>query len=111
MYWLTFESSRGIEVYIVEARHLMMARMRAGMAGQQGQFQEGHKLDAKTAKRVTAKMIGRTRSMPATDINCGIICTPISASPFCNQESNPYWIFGVGKTVFDIRPSALEPSH
>jgi hypothetical protein len=49
-------------VYIVEARHLMMARVRAGMAGQQGQFREGHQLDAKTSKKVPAKVIGRTLS-------------------------------------------------
>jgi hypothetical protein len=62
MFWLTFETSRGIEVYIVEARHLMMARVKAGMAGQKGQFQEGHKIDAKMAKKIPAKMIGRTLS-------------------------------------------------
>ena len=60
MFWLTFETSRGIQVYIVEARHLMMARMKASMAGQHGDFQEGHKLDAKTVKKIPAKMIGRT---------------------------------------------------
>jgi hypothetical protein len=62
MFWLTFETSRGVEVYIVEARHLMMARVRAGMAGQQGQFQEGHELDAQTAKKIPARMIRRTLS-------------------------------------------------
>ena len=49
-------------MFIVEAAHLMMARMKAGMAGQQGAFQEGHKLDAKTARKIPAKMIGRTLS-------------------------------------------------
>jgi hypothetical protein len=62
MYWLTFETSRGIEVYIVKARHLMMARMRAGMAGQQGQFQEGHQLDRKTASKIPATLVGRSLS-------------------------------------------------
>jgi hypothetical protein len=58
MFWLAFKNSRGdVEVFIVEARHLMM---RAGIAGQQGQFQEAHQLDAKTAKKVPTKMIGRT---------------------------------------------------
>ncbi len=62
MFWLTFETPRGIEVRIVEAGHLMMARLRAGIAGQQGRFQEGHKLDAKTVKKIPANMIGRTLS-------------------------------------------------
>jgi hypothetical protein len=60
MFWLTFETSRGVEVFIVEARHLMMARLKASMAGRLGQFQEGHQLDTKTAKKIPAKMIGRT---------------------------------------------------
>jgi hypothetical protein len=40
----------------------MMARMKAGMAGQQGAFQEGHQLDAKTAKKIPVKMVGRSLS-------------------------------------------------
>lgn len=62
MFWLTFKTSRGLEVYIVQASHLLMARMKAGMAGQDGEFQEGHRLDRKTAKKIPAKMIGRTLS-------------------------------------------------
>jgi hypothetical protein len=60
MFWLTFETSYGIEVRIIEANHLVLARMKAGMAGQRGMFQEGHQLDAKTAKKIPAKMMGRT---------------------------------------------------
>jgi hypothetical protein len=58
LFWLTFDTPRGTEVYIVEAGHLMMARMKAGLAGQTGTFQEGHPLDAKTAKKIPNKMIG-----------------------------------------------------
>ena len=32
------------------------------MAGQTGEFQEGHQLDVNTAKKIPAKMIGRTLS-------------------------------------------------
>ncbi len=60
MFWLTFETSGDIQVHIVQANHLMLARIKAGMVGQKGEFQEGHQLDAKTAKRIPAKMIGRT---------------------------------------------------
>jgi hypothetical protein len=51
MFWLTFDTPRGLEVFIVQAGHLAMARMKAGLAGQQGTFQEGHELDAKIAKK------------------------------------------------------------
>jgi hypothetical protein len=45
----------------VEANRLKTARMKAGMAGQKGTFQEGHQLDGETApKKIPAKMIGRT---------------------------------------------------
>jgi hypothetical protein len=60
MYWLTFETSGDIQVHIVQANHLLLARMKAGMVGQKGVFQEGQQLDARTAKKVPAKMIGRT---------------------------------------------------
>jgi hypothetical protein len=60
MFWLTFETAGAIEVLIIEANHLALARIKAGMAGQKGHFMEGHQLDAKTAKKVPAKMIGRT---------------------------------------------------
>jgi hypothetical protein len=63
MFWLAFKNSRGaVEVFIVQAHHLMMARMRAGMAGQQGTLQEGHELDRKTARKIPAKMVGRSLS-------------------------------------------------
>jgi hypothetical protein len=52
MYWLTFETSGDIQAHIVPASHLMMARIKAGMAGQKGEFQEGHQLDANTAKKI-----------------------------------------------------------
>lgn len=62
MWWLTFDTPRGLEVFIVQAGHLTMARMKAGLAGQRGAFQEGHALDAKTAKKVPAKAVGKSLS-------------------------------------------------
>jgi hypothetical protein len=59
VFWLT---PRGTEVFIVEADFLMMAKVKAGIAGQKGEFQEGHQLDAKTAKKIPVKMIGWTLS-------------------------------------------------
>jgi hypothetical protein len=40
-------------------------RFSAGLTGQTGDFQEGHELDAKTAKKIPAKMIGY--SVPPSD--------------------------------------------
>jgi hypothetical protein len=51
MYWLTFDTSGDIQVHIAQANHLMLARIKAGMAGQKGEFQEGHRLDAKDSAR------------------------------------------------------------
>ena len=62
MFWLTFDTPHGTEVFIVNAGFVAMARVKAGMAGQQGTFQEGHQLDAETAKKIPANMIGRTLS-------------------------------------------------
>ena len=60
MFWLTFDTSGDLQVQIVQANHLMLGRIKVGMAGQKGEFQEGHQLDAKTVKKIPAKMIGRT---------------------------------------------------
>lgn len=62
LFWLTFKASRGIEVRIVETGFLAMARIKAGLAEQQGEFQEGHQFDINTAKKIPAKMLGRTLS-------------------------------------------------
>lgn len=59
MFWLTYDTPRGTEVFIAEAGFLMMAKVKAGMTGE---FQEGHQLDINTAKKIPAKMVGRTLS-------------------------------------------------
>jgi hypothetical protein len=46
-------------VTIQRAHTVIAARMRAGVAGVQGNFVEGHLLDAKTAKKVPPNFIGR----------------------------------------------------
>jgi hypothetical protein len=62
VFWLTYQTPRGTQVFIADAGFLMMAKVKAGIAGQKGEFQKGHKIDAKTEKKITAKMIGRTLS-------------------------------------------------
>ena len=43
--WLTYRNGKNVEVYIVQARLLMEARMRAQMHGQEGDFVGGHALE------------------------------------------------------------------
>ena len=62
MFWLTYETARGTEVFIADAGFLILAKVKAGMAGQTGEFQEGHQLDINTARKIPAKMLGRTLS-------------------------------------------------
>jgi hypothetical protein len=62
LFWLTFKTNRRKEVFIAEAGSLGLARMKAGVRGQKGEFQEGHQIDSKTAKRIPKQMIGRTLS-------------------------------------------------
>jgi len=50
LFWLTYETPRGTEVYIAQAGYLTMARIKAGLGGQRGSFKQGYQLDAKSAK-------------------------------------------------------------
>ncbi len=49
-------------VIIQPAGDIITARMRAMLAGVAREFQEGHELDAKTAKKVPKGLIGRALS-------------------------------------------------
>jgi hypothetical protein len=59
LFWLVFKNSKELSVVIQPAGAIVAARMRALLAGIEGEFQEGHELDAKTAKKVPKAMIGR----------------------------------------------------
>jgi len=50
LFWLGFKAD-DISVYIQPADDIISARMRAMLANVPGTFQEGHELDAKTAKK------------------------------------------------------------
>jgi len=65
VFWLTYDTPRGTEVFIAEAGFLAMARVKATMVGQTGEFQEGHQVDINTAKKIPAHMLGRTLSHKA----------------------------------------------
>ena len=62
LFWLVFKSGNDRSVIIQPAGTIIVARMRALLAGIEGEFQEGHELDAKTAKKVPKRMIGRVLS-------------------------------------------------
>lgn len=59
LFWLVFKNGHDLSVITQPAGQFIAARMRALLAGVEGEFQEGHELDAKTAKKVPKKMIGR----------------------------------------------------
>jgi hypothetical protein len=61
LFWLVFKA-KDISVIIQPAGHIIEARMRAMLANVPGEFQEGHELDDKTAKKVPKAMIGRLMS-------------------------------------------------
>jgi hypothetical protein len=58
LFWLVFKTGSDITVVIQPAGALGMARLRAAIAGIEGEFQEGHELDDKTAKKIPKAMIG-----------------------------------------------------
>ena len=59
LYWLVFQAPNGPAVLIQPAYSLIAARMRAAIANVEGEFSEGHQLDAKTERRVPRSLIGR----------------------------------------------------
>jgi hypothetical protein len=62
LFWIVHEIDGERRIFIQEAHALIFARIKASMAGFEGTFIEAHMLDAKTAKKVPKKMIGRPLS-------------------------------------------------
>lgn len=61
-FWLVFKKGGDITVSIQPAGSLAMARLKAGIAGVEGEFQEGHELDRKMTKKVPKAQIGKLLS-------------------------------------------------
>jgi hypothetical protein len=61
-FWLVFKHGNDVAVIIQPAGDIITARMRVMLAGIKGEFQEGHELDAKTAKKVPRTQIGKILS-------------------------------------------------
>ena len=59
LFWLVYRNDDDVGVNIQPARSLIYARMRAALAGMYGEFQGGHELDDKTAKKVPKNQIGK----------------------------------------------------
>ncbi len=62
LYWLVHRVDGEPRVRIEEAQSLMFARLKANIAGHEGEFVEAHELDDKTAKQVPKDMRGRVLS-------------------------------------------------
>lgn len=58
LFWLVFKDDKDLSVTIQPAGAIIAARMRALLAGVKGEFQEGHELDAKMARKVPKARIG-----------------------------------------------------
>jgi hypothetical protein len=55
-----------VAVIIQPAGDIITARMRAMLAGVEGEFQEGYELDAKTSKKVPKTLVGKQLSRKQT---------------------------------------------
>ena len=62
LFWLVFKNGREFSVIIQPAGGIIIARVRALLAGIEGEFKEGHALDAEMVRKVPKKMIGRVLS-------------------------------------------------
>ncbi len=62
LFWLVFKQPKEMAVVIQPAGDIITARVRALLAGIEGEFQEGHELDAKTAKKIPKTQIGKMLS-------------------------------------------------
>jgi hypothetical protein len=62
LFWIVHEIDGKRRIFIQEAGALITARIKASIAGFDGEFVEAHALDAKTARKVPKKMIGRALS-------------------------------------------------
>jgi hypothetical protein len=62
IFWLVFKQGDKVAVILQPGANIIAARMRAMLAGIVGEFQEGHELDARTAKKVSKAMVGKVLS-------------------------------------------------
>ena len=63
LFWLVHEIDRERRVRIQEGGAMIFARLNAMIDGFGGKYVEAHVLDAKTAKRIPKRMVGRTLTL------------------------------------------------
>ena len=63
LFWIVHDFGGERRVRIQSADAMIFARLRAAIGGFKGTFVEAHPLDAKTAKRIPKRMIGRALTL------------------------------------------------
>ena len=63
LFWLVHEIDGERRVMIREDTNVFFADVKAAIDGFRGTFVEAHALDAKTAKKIPKRMIGRTLTL------------------------------------------------
>jgi hypothetical protein len=63
LFWIVSETEAGKTVFIQESGDLLMARLKASMAGLEGKFVEMHALTPSMARTIPKKMQGRPLSI------------------------------------------------
>ena len=58
LFWLVYGKADDITLLIQPAGSLVFARLKAAMAGMDGEYQEGYELDDKMARKAPKKLIG-----------------------------------------------------
>ncbi len=62
LYWLVYGKGNDITLFIQPASTIVYARLKAAIAGIDGEYKEGYELDAKMARKVPKKQIGKPLS-------------------------------------------------
>jgi hypothetical protein len=62
LWWIVNQDGGKPSIVVQEAGDVITARLKAKLAGHEGEFTEAHKLDAKTAKKMPKDLVGRVLS-------------------------------------------------
>ena len=60
LFWLVYGESPDITLFIQPAESMAYAQLKASIAGMEGKCKEIHALDAKMARKVPKKLIGKS---------------------------------------------------
>jgi hypothetical protein len=62
MFWLVYSRGTKTEVLIYPSSFMLLARLKIGISGYDGDFVEGYRLDQKVAAKIPRKSIGKPLS-------------------------------------------------